>query len=194
MKKFFNVLMAFILLGAIGWGVFWLLRLFWESLISLQSDLASAIIAASTTVIVAVLTIVVGRYYERKKEIETQQHARKIEIYEAFLEKWFGKLFEIGQSKSESKDLLSDTEFLQFLAEFTRKLILWGSDDVVKSYSEFRRKSLNAAQTSSTSVDILLQFEQLLFAIRKDIGHANQSLKPGDLLTLFLNDFQSDSE
>jgi len=186
--------MAFILLGAIGWGVFWLLRLFWESLISLQSDLASAIIAASTTVIVAVLTIVVGRYYERKKEIETQQHARKIEIYEAFLEKWFGKLFEIGQSKSESKDLLSDTEFLQFLAEFTRKLILWGSDDVVKSYSEFRRKSLNAAQTSSTSVDILLQFEQLLFAIRKDIGHANQSLKPGDLLTLFLNDFQSDSE
>jgi len=67
-----------------------------------------------------------------QKEIENQQRSKKIEVYENFLEKWFDKLFEARQNGSA--DVLNDKEFLEFLTEFTRKLILWGSDDVVKSY------------------------------------------------------------
>ena len=192
MKKFLNfinLVFGLILIALIGWGIIALLRLYWQSVTSLEPNLASAIIAASATMIVAVLTVVIAKYYERKQEIENQQREKKIEIYEQFMEKWFDKLLEIAKNKDKNKDVLEDEEFVQFLSEFTRKLILWGSNGVVKKYSSFRQGSLTPAQDSSPYT-ILFNFEQVLLEIRKDIGHSNQTLKPGDLLALFINDIQ----
>jgi hypothetical protein len=192
MKKiinFFQILLGLALLGLIGWGIIALFRLYWQSVTSLEPNLASAIIAASATMVVAVLTVVIGKYFERKKEIENQQREKKIEVYEKFMEKWFDKLLESSKSKDKNKNVLEDEAFIQFLSEFTRKLILWGSDGVVKKYSSFRKESLMPSQESSPFAS-LYNFEQILFEIRKDIGHSNQTLKPGDLLTLFINDLQ----
>jgi hypothetical protein len=192
MKKFLNfinIVFGLLLIALIGWGVIAFLRLYWQSVTSLEPNLASAIIAASATLIVAVLTVVIGKYYERKQEIENQQREKKIEVYEQFMEKWFDKLLVMSKSKDKNKNVLDDEEFVQFLSEFTRKLILWGSNDVVKKYSSFRQGSLTPTQDSSPYA-VLYNFEQVLFEIRKDIGHSNQTLKPGDLLTLFINDLQ----
>lgn len=190
MKKFLNFFkLAFglILLALIGWGIIGFLRLYWQSVTSLEPNLASAIIAASATIVVAVLTIVIGKYYERKKEIESQQREKKIEVYEKFMEKWFDKLLVLSRSKDKNSTISDDEEFAQFLSEFTRKLILWGSDSVIKRYSSFRQVSLTQTQVSDPRV-VLYNFEQVLFEIRKDIGHSNQSLEKGDLLMLFIND------
>lgn len=192
MKKFLNfinIVLGFILIALMGWGIIAFLRLYWRSVTSLEPNLASAIIAASATMIVAVLTVVIAKYYERKQEIENQQREKKIEVYEQFMEKWFDKLLVMSQNKDKSKNVLDDEEFVQFLSEFTRKLILWGSNSVVKKYSFFRQGSLAPEQNSSPYA-ILYNFEQVLFEIRKDIGHSNQTLKSGDLLTLFINDLQ----
>jgi hypothetical protein len=192
MKKFLNfinIVFGLILIALIGWGTIAFLRLYWQSVTSLEPNLASAIIAASATMIVAVLTVVIAKYYERKQEIENQQREKKIEVYEQFMEKWFDKLLVISKNKDKNKNVLDDEEFVQFLSEFTRKLILWGSNGVVKKYSFFRQGSLTPAQDSSPYA-ILYNFEQVLFEIRKDIGHSNQTLKSGDLLTLFVNDIQ----
>ena len=192
MKKFLNfinIVLGFILIALMGWGIIAFLRLYWRSVTSLEPNLASAIIAASATMIVAVLTVVIAKYYERKQEIENQQREKKIEVYEQFMEKWFDKLLVMSQNKDKSKNVLDDEEFVQFLSEFTRKLILWGSNGVVKKYSFFRQGSLTPEQNSSPYA-ILYNFEQVLFEIRKDIGHSNQTLKSGDLLTLFINDLQ----
>lgn len=185
MRSFFQLLLGFALLGLMGWGIITSMRLYWKSVTSLQPDLASAIIAASATVIVAVFTIVIGKYYERKKEIESQQREKKIEVYEKFMEKWFNKLLEFSKNKDKKTNPLDDDEFLQFLTEFTGKLILWGSDGVVKKYSSFRRGSLIPQKDLPYAA--LYNFEQVLFEIRKDIGHSNQALKSGDLLMLFIN-------
>ena len=192
MKKFLNfinIVFGLILIALIGWGIVAFLRLYWQSVTTLEPNLASAIIAASATLIVAVLTVVIGKYYERKQEIENRQREKKIEVYEQFMEKWFDKLFVMSQSKDKNENVLDDQEFTQFLREFTRKLILWGSNDVVKKYSSFRQGSLTPTQGSSPYA-LLYNFEQVLFEIRKDIGHSNQNLKAGDLLTLFINDLQ----
>jgi len=192
MKKFLNfinIVFGLILIALIGWGIIAFLRLYWQSVTSLEPNLASAIIAASATMIVAVLTVVIAKYYERKQEIENQQREKKIEVYEQFMEKWFDKLLVMSKNKDKNKNVLDDEEFVQFLSEFTRKLILWGSNGVVKKYSFFRQGSLTPAQDSSPYA-ILYNFEQVLFEIRKDIGHSNQTLKSGDLLTLFINDIQ----
>lgn len=152
MKKFLNfinIVFGLILIALIGWGIVAFLRLYWQSVTSLEPNLASAIIAASATMIVAVLTVVIAKYYERKQEIENQQREKKIEVYEQFMEKWFDKLLVMSQNKDKSKSVLDDKEFVQFLSEFTRKLILWGSNGVVKQYSSFRQESLTPTQDSS---------------------------------------------
>jgi hypothetical protein len=40
-----------------------------------------------------------------------------------------------------------------------------------------------------TNPTYLLTYEQLLFLIRKDLGHDDSTLTPGDLLRVYVNDF-----
>ncbi|MHB8808187.1 MAG: hypothetical protein ACYC59_11500, partial [Anaerolineaceae bacterium] len=187
MKKKNNsmqVIFGFIILGLLAWGIIKIGLLFWKSITSLQPDLASALITASGTVIVVFLSSYVGKYFERKKEIENRQREKKIEVYEEFMQKWFEKLVE---NKKQEKSF-SDDEFIKFLSKFTQKLILWGSDKVVKKYSQFRKQSLNTETSDPTLT--LYSFEEVLLEIRKDIGHSNSSLIKGDILTLFINDIK----
>jgi hypothetical protein len=76
--------------------------------------------------------------------------------------------------------------------------MIWGSDDVFKEFATFRRQSVALAakrqqtlpqgELSAESLQALLTFEKLLYAIRADVGHKNKGLVEGDLLSLFVND------
>ena len=185
---YFQLLFGFVLLGFIVWGVYYLLRLYWVSVTSLQSDIGSAIVAASATVIVSVSAIVGGKYFERRQQIEQQQRERKIEIYEEFMEKWFAYILEL--KKKPTKNFAESDEFVQFFSKFTRKLILWGSNGVVKEYSTFRQVSSQPVKEGS--LELLIQFEKVLLEMRKDLGHgATTTIKKGELLSLFINDWQT---
>lgn len=183
-----QLLFGFVLLGLIVWGVYYLLRLYWVSVTSLQSDIGSAIVAASATVIVSVSAIIGGKYFERRQQIEQQQRERKIEIYEEFMEKWFTYILEL--KKKPTKDFAESDEFVQFFSKFTRKLILWGSNGVVKEYAAFRQVSSQPVKEGS--LELLIQFEKVLLEMRKDLGHgATTTIKKGELLSLFINDWQT---
>jgi hypothetical protein len=39
-----------------------------------------------------------------------------------------------------------------------------------------------------TDPSVLLRWEQVLFAIRRDLGHDNGGLRPGDLLRVYIHD------
>jgi hypothetical protein len=38
----------------------------------------------------------------------------------------------------------------------------------------------------------MFEFEQILFALRRDLGYSNKGLQKGDLLHLFLNEVEHD--
>ena len=87
-----NLIFAVLALGLIsllGWSIFLLLLTIWRQFLQLDATLAVGIITASTTVLVATLTVVLGRYFERKKEVEAHFRASKIEMYDAFLKELF---------------------------------------------------------------------------------------------------------
>ena len=63
-------------------------------------------------------------------------------------------------------------------------MIIWGSDEVIKAYFQFRTIVLNASDLSA----VALAVESVLFAIRRDLGHKNQGLTSGMLLGTFIND------
>jgi hypothetical protein len=66
--------------------------------------------------------------------------------------------------------------------EFTHKRVTWGSESVLKEYAAFKDKVKGDGA--------LLEFENLLFAIRNDLGYKNKGLKQGDLVKVFVNNAQ----
>jgi hypothetical protein len=82
---------------------------------------------------------------------------------------------------------LEEKEMLEFFASFTQKFMVWGADEVVREWSAFRLKSVKA----DDPFGVLFAYEDLIRAIRRDLGHSNKGLKRGDILTLFVNDIDT---
>lgn len=84
------------------------------------------------------------------------------------------------------QDPVTEKEIFEFVHGFNQSMIVWGSDEVLKQYLIFRSSSQNAGDLNpSAAVGIL---ENLMLAMRIDLGHANKNLERGDLLRLFIND------
>lgn len=143
--------------------------------------MAVSIIAAVTTAIVSVITLIIGKTYERRKIIEQQIRNKKIAMYDEFVEMWFRFLRDMTDGKPTP-----ESEMIDFFHSFNRKLLLWGSDEVLAKWSNYRRHFTDNNTTGGPQS--LFDFEDLLLTIRKDTGHKNKNIKKGDLLGLFVND------
>ena len=96
---------------------FWILISLWRWFAGLNSDLEVGMLTASSTVIVATVTLVLGRYFERIKEAESHLRSQKIEMYDDFLKELFA-------SFHDEEDSTSD-ELVHFLQDWQRKLVVW---------------------------------------------------------------------
>lgn len=81
---------------------------------------------------------------------------------------------------------------MQFMAEITQELVIWGSDDMLNAFYDFRNKSIENSYekigNSYNPYNTLFAVEDLLLAIRKDLGHKNKKVSRGRILGLFIND------
>ncbi|MFI9061477.1 hypothetical protein ACIGQE_06320 [Streptomyces sp. NPDC053429] len=136
---------------------------------------AAAAVTAMATVLVAVATLVMGRYIERRKAIEAEIRASKIPVYTRLVS---GMMRTILNPDSSNAD-----EVAQFFREITPDLITWASDDVLLAWSKFKRES-----QANSPMDMVFSFEALLSAVRRDYGHSGRKVQEGDLLALFIND------
>lgn len=184
MKKIFNFILGLMLIIGIGYGFYSIVNYLIEVLTSLQKEVAAAIIAAMATIIVSILSITTGKYYERKIIIEKELREEKIPMYEEFIKFLFDLLL---SNKVEGKQMTQD-EMIAFFNKFTQKLIIWGSDEVVSQWSNYRRKITQNTTDTKTN---MLELEKLLLAIREDTGHKNKNIHQGELLGLFINDIDN---
>lgn len=163
---------ALALLGGAGWMLYVGTRAIWQTLVSVNPQLAVAVVAAATTLIASTATVMLGRYYERKKEIEAHFRAEKIKIYDEFL----AELFKVFQSGGESSD-----DMVQFLREWQRKLVLWGGSNVLAAYFKWmnRLKAIPDAQT-------VFLMDEFFRALRADIGQNSHGLAKGVFANLVL--------
>ena len=141
---------------------------------------AAAIVAAMSTITVAVATLVIGRYVERRKSIESEIRASKIPVYSRLV----GGLMRTLLEPNSPNTIEALTELLR---EVTPDLITWASDDVLIAWAKFRRDLQNLS-----AEECVFSFEQFLLAIRRDYGHSGNQMKEGDLLTLFINDVEEE--
>ena len=70
------LILGLALIGGSGYGGYKLIAKIWAQLLSLDKQLSVALLTAFTTVIVATLTVMLGRYLERKKSSPTSGRAK----------------------------------------------------------------------------------------------------------------------
>jgi uncharacterized membrane protein len=145
-----------------------------------QSELAKTVIAASGTVLAAVITLVAGKLWEQRVKIRDEIRAKKIPIYERHVATFFKILF----SQKISRKPPNQQEMVAAFAAFSEHAIIWGSVDVIRASVRYR--CLDHATT--TPQEQLAALEHLFLAIRRDVGSEVRRLEEGELFRLFVND------
>lgn len=173
--QFFSLLFAFLFLS----GLCWVIYQIWLSFQNLDKQVSTSLVAGSVTILTATLTVVLGKYYERKKEIESHYRAKKTEIYDEFLLEVF-KLFK----KNSVGEKLEDNNLVEFMMEWQRKMILWGGQSVFVKYLEW----MTNISSSPPSIRSMYLMEEFFIEIRKDLGQNSSSIPRGSIIRLMLKE------
>lgn len=146
----------------------------------LSDQIAVAIITAGATIFVATISAVSARKAEKLQANEQLIREKKTPIYEKIVKILFDTMKPENREKS--------TQIASKLREHNSDIVIWGTDDVILSWIKFREASdPTSKHVQEDKKEVLLVFEQLLYEIRKDLGHSNLKLKDGDLLKIFLD-------
>ena len=84
-----------------------------------------------------------------------------------------------GPASSQLSDAKKNKLGEEHRATFPHQLALWASEPAIREYVTYMRHDREEDVT-------MLEFEQILFAFREDLGHSNKGLQRGDLLHLFV--------
>ena len=166
-----------------GFGLYWFVAALIDKLASVQGDLSKTLVASSATIIIAVITLVVGKVWEQKLKTREDIRAKKIPVYEKQIETFFS----VFMSEKISGKKISERELMKAFTAFSEKLIVWGSSEVIQAWVNFRTIKHEGAQG-------LKMMEELFLAIRKDLGNDSSQLKNHELLRLFVNDLDENGD
>lgn len=182
-KQVFGGASLAIVLAGLGYGAWMFVGSVWRVFSALNSSVAVSIVSASAAVIVSTTTVVLGKARDARLAVEKDVREKKIPVYEELIQ--FMLRVVLGSKTGQTP---SGDEILSFFSDFTQRFMVWGADDVVKAWVEFRRATINADGEAKDSFGAMLLYEGVVRAIRKDLGHRNAGLKKGDILGLFVND------
>jgi hypothetical protein len=178
LKYILNLLLGISLLAAICWFFFFLVQTIIRGLATIESQVSVAIVAASGAAMLSVVSLIVTKHLESRNAILQELRAKKVPVYEHLIRIMFTVVF--AEKRGEKPP--TEQELIKEFASFTEKILVWGSDDVIRAYSRFRGGS------SGDPIALIRIQEDLFLAIRKDLGHKNKNLPRGTILGLFVND------
>ncbi|MDM7915278.1 MAG: hypothetical protein QUU85_08435 [Candidatus Eisenbacteria bacterium] len=183
-RTWFRILGSIVFLLLAGLAVFvvyFLLREGLSLLRSLEKEVAAAIVAASATIIVAVLTVSLTSRANKARELADAHRPAKIQVYDGFLRFLFG-LFKATKrlDPSAPPGNLDESQLDQFM-EQKRILMLWGSPSVVQ-------KMITLEESTSTGSErLMLRLDEMIREMRNDLGVSNRGLRKGAIVEVFLD-------
>ncbi len=78
--------------------------------------------------------MIYSNYKARQREIEQALYEKKQPVYEKLLDLVF-KLMK----RAKQNQKIDEQEMTEFIMDFSKELLLWGSDDVIRSYVAWKR-------------------------------------------------------
>ena len=119
----------------------------------------------------------VVHYQTKKREIDARHFANKRAGYMILIDLIFELLFSIKEGKS-----LSEKAMQKKMIKFKKSLLVWGGPEIIEAWNQYE---LTVA-ANLPSVNLILELENVLRAVRKDLGHNDSTLEFGSLSALFL--------
>lgn len=153
-------------------------------------DKYPTISVASITGLLAFISVPVGKYFENRYNIKNQIREERQKIYIDFLDWLINNVFyaEITNNKNITEELRIQQKYMT----------IYASDKVLKAWSDFKISVMNSeinkkglTKEDSTKYYILNEapkIENLILAIRKELGYKNKNIKQYDILRLYIND------
>jgi len=154
----------------------------WLAVIGIKQ--APQVVGARVTALGAVLAVVLGRAYE--KHLEQRQARREL------MTPIYTQLLDTIQFQNPKKPR-PHQEQVAFFRELHRNLIMWGSEAVIQAWKESQRDpdSPTSEEETAEPLEDLHRLENLMFAIRADLGIGRGSLGRHDLLGIYLPELRS---
>jgi hypothetical protein len=178
--KALQILIATSTTGAIGYGVWVLIREFYIALSAASPEITVAIIGAMATILVGISAVLISQAHERKRAAEEAHRLKKVEIYQGFID-LISRM--IGASNEHLLLKAPDEyELISFVFKFKSELLLWGSPKVIKAQINFENVS-----GSGDTQKLFRAVNTLYMAIREDLGLSNSGLNSLELVKLSLN-------
>lgn len=175
-KKWLGVLFAMGILGGSLWFFYRIIALSYHALVSLDPNVAVAIVVGSATVLASTFAVVLTRYYQSKRERNLAHRDRKIELYDEFLKKLFS-IF-LGDTGEETRP----EDLVPFLRDIQRKLVLWSGPGTIKAYAEWHK----VLTTSPPRAGHMIKMIDFFLALREDLGHSNKGIEREHMVRFLL--------
>ena len=141
-----------------------------------------ALISGSITILGLLVNSIISMRV-KNSEFRYKRKAMLLRKLEAPYTQFVDMLFDMVQKKEDAGRIDEEVR-ARMIRDMSRVIILYGSDMVVKKWAKYRKLSPNF-----TIKEHLFYIEGLLHLIRADMGIKKGQLMPGDLLALFVNDF-----
>jgi hypothetical protein len=136
-----------------------------------------SVVGALATALSAVVAVLIARSWEKRQELEQTHREQMAPIYEEL----FVQFTKVTASKADA------AKQQVFFKELHRKLVLYGPSSIMKAWLTWLRESEALGEIEEGDARSLLLWEQVLFAIRKDLGHDDRELNAGDLLRIYVS-------
>ena len=135
-KSFLIIIFGSIILCTILFGLYLVYRILFNSMSAVDPQIIIAIIGAVTAILGSFITVSIGKYFERKKALEFEIRQKKIPIYEDLLD------FLIEYLKKQN-NLSNQEDFNLKYMNLAKSLTVWGSDEVIKEWTNYQRKNID---------------------------------------------------
>jgi len=176
------------------WGASRLVRTAWfwvQELVVTVSTMDTVIIIALISGTVTVLGLIVNSVISlsiKKSDLRYKRKAMQLKKLEAPYTQFVNMLFTMIQKKEDTGKLDEEVRN-NLIRDMSREILLYGSDRVVLKWVSYRKKAENF-----TLHQHLQYIEGILYLIREDMGIKKGNLNEGDLLALFVEDYDRFTE
>ena len=177
------VLFTVLVIAGVGYGVWWAFASALSWVMAQGSQVAGAVIAFAGTVIAGIGAVVISQQRSKSREIAESHRPKKVELYSKFITTMVDILR--THNGGESVSIEASKELEDFFFNFTSQVVLWGSPGVLRHYATFRHIG------QERNPNVLLIVDDMMQAMRKDLGLSNWGLARGDLMKMFLTDPES---